>query len=179
MNVLRRTTLVQSPGGVRDPWVFLVALAVQLVALRGFWDLPPTAIKAALAFSYGLISVGVVRNWRWWGMRLIGLGIVLNLAAMVANGGLMPVSPETVAQAGLEGRIAQVQLGEYIPRSKGLLQAAPAIRLEWLSDSIPIRPIHRVVSPGDVVIVFGFLFFLMEAFRSRPWAKPNAFGGSR
>lgn len=179
MNVLRRTTLVQPRGGVRDPWVFLVALAVQLIALRGFWDLPPTAIKAVLAFSYGLISVGVVRNRRWWGIRLIGLGIVLNLAAMAANGGLMPVSPEAVAQAGLEGRIAYVQLGEYIPGSKGLLQAAPAIRLEWLSDSIPIRPIHRVVSPGDVVIVFGFLLFLVEAFRSRPWAKPNAFGGSR
>ncbi|MEW6033406.1 MAG: DUF5317 family protein [Chloroflexota bacterium] len=179
MNMLRETALARRSTGVRDPWAFIVALVVQLVAVHGFPSLPPTAMKAVLAFSYGLVCVGVIRNWRWWGIRLIGLGVALNLVVMVANGGLMPVSPETVARAGLEGRIAQAQLGGYIPGSKSLLQAASAIRLEWLSDSIPMRLIHRVVSPGDMVIVFGFLFFLVEAFRSRPWAKPKAFDGNR
>ena len=41
-----------------------------------------------------------LRNVRVPGAAVAGLGIAMNLAVMLANGGLMPIAPETLAASG-------------------------------------------------------------------------------
>lgn len=165
-----KSVIAPSSKKLRHPWLFLVALAIQLVAIDGLsYYLAPALTKGLLAFSYGLVAIGVARNLSWWGIRFIGLGLFLNLIVMSANSGFMPVSPEAAGRAGLEHLTAQVEPGEYIPGTKGALLVSSASRLQWLSDSIAVRSINMVVSPGDIIMVFGFLFFVVEALGGKFW----------
>jgi hypothetical protein len=100
-------------------------------------------------------------------------GFLLNLLAMCANGGLMPVSPEQVASVNLTDRIEGVQLGEPVPGSKGVLMAPGEARLWFLSDIIvfpPGSPVARVVSVGDLLVLSGVVMACGEVLvRNRNW----------
>jgi hypothetical protein len=87
----------------------------------------------------------------------------MNLAAIGANGGVMPASPTASAIAG-------------IPASDQFANSAVLTdpRLAWLGDIIPVPgpwPLGNVLSPGDVVLYVGALVLLHRACRpgrSRP-----------
>jgi len=105
----------------------------------------------------------------------MAVGLLLNLLAISSNGGLMPVSPEEVADVNLLGRIQNVQLGEPVPGSKGILMAPRDARLWFLSDVIvfpPRGPVARVVSLGDLAIGLGLVIAVAEAV-ARTIAKKN------
>jgi len=100
-------------------------------------------------------------------------GFLLNLLAIGSNGGLMPISPEEVARVNLLDRIENVQLGEAVPGSKGILMAPRDARLWFLSDIIvlpPRSPIARVFSVGDLLVLGGVVVACAEViWRNRPW----------
>jgi len=104
-------------------------------------------------------------------------GFLLNLLAISANGGLMPVSPEQVASVNLVDRIEGVQLGEPVPGSKGVLMAPGEARLWFFSDIIvfpPGSPVARVVSVGDLLVLGGLVVACAEVIqRSRRWGNPR------
>nr|WP_269205087.1 DUF5317 domain-containing protein [Motilibacter aurantiacus] len=136
--------------------VALHALAAVLGAtgvLRGL--LVGLAALAALA-------VVVANRWRP-GVPLIGLGLVLNAAVVVANGA-MPVSLVAAERAG-------------VPYERLHLDADPAhepetpsTRLRMLGDVVPVAsPLRReVVSAGDVMVAAGAGLFLFSGTHSRP-----------
>lgn len=118
----------------------------------------PLTLVAMLAFA--------LRNWHLWGVRLMAIGILLNLIVISFNGGLMPVSPEEIADANMLDRIENVQLGEPVPGSKGILMAPRDARLWFLSDIIvfpPRGPAARVLSVGDLAIGLGLVIAVAEA----------------
>jgi hypothetical protein len=118
----------------------------------------PLTLVAMLAFA--------LRNWHLWGVRLMAIGILLNLIVISFNGGLMPVSPEEIAGANMLDRIENVHLGEPVPASKGILMAPHDARLWFLSDIIvfpPGSPVARVLSVGDLAVGLGLVIAVAEA----------------
>ncbi len=111
----------------------------------------------------------LVRNLSFWGIRLLLLGLLLNLGVMLANGGLMPVDPGTVEAVGRQDP-STLELGAAIPRTKNVFLERGDIELRPLADVVVLplpRPVRRAVSPGDIVLAAGAAVTLVEAVRRR------------
>ena len=94
-------------------------------------------------------------NHRSAGTLVIGVGGLLNLVAIAANGGVMPATRDALEASGWEptpGHFANSALvADPHVQFLGDVFATPS----WL-------PVHSVFSVGDVVIVVGFALFLHE-----------------
>jgi hypothetical protein len=150
---------------IKFAWLIIVAVLMQrmpfaLSAPSSFVELK----KALLVLSYVLLLWALSRNFHLWSMRILLLGTALNFAAIVANGGLMPVSPEARLQAGMPA-IGQPGFSKVLPEGTGVLLPLDQTNLWFLSDIIPISLVGGVFSPGDVLIGVGLLIFFMEATR--------------
>ncbi len=118
------------------------------------WVLIPVTHFALLPF--------LLRNFKFLGMRIVFVGFALNLAVMIANGGLMPVEEYAIAADGRRD-VEDLQVGQAIPATKNVFVAADGGRLGVLSDAIVLplpRPLTRVVSAGDLLIVTGVMLAL-------------------
>ena len=96
--------------------------------------------------SYALLVVAAVLNRRITGVPVVALGMALNLAAILANRGTMPVRYEAMRDA---GRTAAVQANST---------ALSHPHLPWLVDRWAAPdwiPLANVFSVGDVVIALG------------------------
>ena len=152
---------------IKFAWLIIVAVLMQrmpfaLSAPSSFVELK----KALLVLSYVLLLWALSRNFHLWSIRILALGTVLNFVAIVANGGLMPVSPEARLQAGMPV-IGQLGFGKVLPEGTGILLAVDQTNLWVLSDIIPISLVGGVFSPGDVIIAAGLLVFAVEAMRGK------------
>ena len=93
--------------------VALLALALQALAVTGPLGDGDTARRVLLVSSYLLLIAFVALNVRRPGIAVIGLGLLLNFAAIVANEGLMPITPEAVMRTGPLPEDAAI--GEWLP----------------------------------------------------------------
>jgi len=103
------------------------------------------------------VLVALLANVRLPGMAIVAAGAASNLAAIVANGGAMPVRPATLAAAGLDPREGF---------SNSVVTSAPA--LEPLTDVFAIPagvPLANVFSVGDVLIAVGIAVAIAVAMR--------------
>ena len=143
---------------LRLRWVPLVlaALAVQLLIFTPFraeplirgWTTP------LYMLSMALLTIWVALNWRIPGMALMALGLLSNFAAIAANGGYMPVSPESARYAGRLERYA----AEGLPVANNSIATGDQARLWLLTDILPIPaglPFANVYSIGDVLLTLG------------------------
>jgi hypothetical protein len=150
---------------VRWLWLVPLALAVEIVIVRGVGrEVPPWVWPAHVAAYVALLTV-VVANRRLPGMPALGLGLLLNATVIALNGGLMPQSPETlrVTHAGEE-----IAVGQHIPRSKDVVLPHQQARLWWLGDVItPPRgfAVPAVFSAGDLVVAAGLAWTVMGLMR--------------
>ena len=97
--------------------------------------------------STAAVLVAVVRNWRIPGLALVALGATSNLAAIAANGGIMPASPDAVAILGTEA-------GSGF--SNSVVLSDPALRPLTDVFALPVWvPFANVFSVGDVLIGVG------------------------
>jgi hypothetical protein len=136
---------------LRSLWLFYAAIGAQVVAFPfAFlpWTTPDSLQRALWLCSYALLATGAARNAHIRGVRVIAVGMALNLAAVVVNGGRMPVLPDAMRDAG----------HEYGVRMNSVAAADP--RLDWLVDRWAAPewvPLANVFSVGDVVIALGAL----------------------
>jgi hypothetical protein len=115
---------------------------------------------AILGCSYLLLAAFVTANRRLPGALAIAAGLVLNLAVIVANGG-MPVSMPAARAAGIDP-------GAYLKSAIKHREMVAGTPLGFLGDVIPIPFLRTVVSIGDVVLAAG-IFRLVDALvRSEP-----------
>lgn len=116
----------------------------------------PATILAAIPFLALFI--------RLRGVRLILVGLGLNLSVILANGGLMPVTPDTVALLMTPERQAELVVGQPIERSKDVLLEPADVRLAGLRDRFVARagPLRTVYSLGDVLVMAGLAIVLVE-----------------
>ncbi len=148
--------------------VALLALLTQIIAIRaplGDDDLPRRILLVA---SYLLLLLFVAVNVYRPGIAVIGAGLLLNFAAIAANGGLMAITPQTILKTGsLPGHAV---IGEWLPGSKDVLLERGDVHLWLLTDRLTcdaISPAFRAFSIGDVVIVVGLLLTLAELLLPR------------
>jgi hypothetical protein len=138
----------------------LAALALQVLIVT---VLPGGShgLHAALhVLSYAMGGVFLAVNLRLPGLPLVALGGALNLAAIAANGGVMPADPDALRAAGID-------IGAGFANSDAL--AHP--HLAWLGDVIPVPlppPLANVLSVGDVVLYAGLLVLVHVTCRRRP-----------
>lgn len=165
-------------GQLRIHWAAL-AVAGLLVQVVLFFGPVAESVGAWGAPIYigstALVLVAVVRNLAIPGLPLVAIGALSNLAAITANAGQMPASPDAMAI-----------LGKSTPAgySNSAVVGSPA--LEPLTDVFampPFLPLANVFSIGDVLIGVGVVIVIVTAMRRgasgnlpRRYARPSTTG---
>jgi hypothetical protein len=148
-------------ASVRFEWAWL-AVGGLLVQVLLFSPLVTDRIDAGLGAaiyvaSTAAVLVAVLRNIRVPGLAFVALGAVSNLAAVIANGGVMPTTTEALASAGLEptsGLSNSAVLATPVLAPLTDVYALPA----WL-------PLANVFSIGDVLIGLGIVVVIALGMR--------------
>jgi hypothetical protein len=148
----------------------LLGLVVQLLL---FAEPVASRVGAAGAPIYVASSAAVLaallRNLHIHGLRLVAVGAISNLLAIVANGGSMPASRDALAALGKS-------VGEAY--SNSVVDASPA--LAGLTDIWALPgwlPFANVFSIGDVLIGAGIAVAIAVAMRDDPGARRNRVPG--
>jgi hypothetical protein len=153
---------------LRALWLLWLAAGVQAAQ----YDVPPlrTVVQDRLGIPMLAIVFVVVAGWLAVNLRpaplalrfaraVILVGAALN-ATVIAMNGRMPYSVAAARTAGLpDGSVTQ--------------KNAPAdtnTRLAVLGDVIPVPPLGKIVSPGDLFIILGAAATVAAAMRRRPSA---------
>jgi hypothetical protein len=145
---------------LRRGWLLVAAIGLQILIINVVPSGGGLAHRAVHLASYALVAAFVVVNRRVPFLWLIALGGALNLAAIAANGGVMPADPGALATAGL------VQDPTQFTNSTAVAGA----HLQVLGDvfAIPASwPVSNVFSAGDVLIVAGSFLALHALSGSR------------
>jgi hypothetical protein len=147
---------------IRWPAAIVGGLLVQVVLFS-----PPVAARvgglgpAIYVASTMLVGAAVLRNWAVPGMPLVAIGAASNIAAIVANGGFMPVDPAAMTLMG--GPAA----GHAAGYSNSAVLAQPAL---WaLTDIFALPawlPMANVFSAGDLLVAVGIASVIVLAMRS-------------
>jgi hypothetical protein len=108
--------------------------------------------------STGAVLAAVIRNIRIPGLIAVVAGACSNLAAIVANGGIMPTDAGAAAIAGIE------MDGGF---SNSAVVAQPALRPLTDIFAIPATiPLANVFSIGDVLIAAGVVVAIVAGMRN-------------
>ena len=143
---------------------------------------PPSATTTSprrllLVSSYLLLLTFVAFNITRIGIAVIGAGLLLNFIAILANGGLMAITPETILKSGTLPDDAVV--GEWLPGSKDILLERADVHLWFLTDRLvwdDISSVFRAFSIGDVIIVVGLALTLLDILLPRWGTVPEETG---
>jgi hypothetical protein len=130
------------------------------------------SIPMLLVGSQLVLVAVALRNIRRPGLMLAALGAALNLAVIVANGGMMPIAPETLQRAGRiePWKIGDGSIGTHVARSKDVILRREDTRLEILADrfwtGLP-APLSSVFSVGDVLLLAGISVLVVRTMAAR------------
>jgi len=157
---------------LRCAWLVLLALALQWPLLRApAGPRQNIAVQQVLFWaSHLLLLIFVGLNWRSTAVKIVGLGVLCNLIVIVANGGLMPVTPETLAQINPGSSLAQFPVGAHYGYSKDIILPQQGTALWLLSDILvlpPPFPWPTAFSLGDLIIALGIIVLLQGLPTSR------------
>lgn len=151
---------------LRAPWVFVLAAAAQVglmvlgaagVSLGVGWA------PALYVLTFVLVLVGIWVNRRLPGMWLVGVGVLLNLAVIAANGGSMPVDRGLAVRAGNTDMVELLDSTAYTNH----VAATEGTRLRWLGDVLALPmvvPRPKFYSPGsvgDILVTFGACWLIL------------------
>jgi len=124
--------------------------------------IPDWLAATAILVSQLTLFIFAWLNRRVNGMIILLVGLVLNMAVMIANGGFMPINPNTAERIIGTERITTFEIGSRIGYKDILLQKSET-RLEILADRFfpPERiPYQVAFSLGDIFIAFGAFWML-------------------
>jgi hypothetical protein len=157
-------------------WIPLAigSFALQLLIFTPFRQAPLIAdwTTQLYVLSMALLVLWVAVNWHIPGMLLMAAGLLANFAAILANGGYMPVSPESARYAGQIARYA----AQGLPVANNSLAVDGPVRLWPLTDIIALPgwvPFAAVFSIGDVLLTFGAALLCYRTIRQPPQARPG------
>ena len=135
-------------------------IAIHLKSTRAAF--PDSLAALFLVTSQLALFVFALLNRSIPGMLILIVGLILNLAVMLFNGGFMPISPHTAASLVSEDVANNLIIGNRFG-SKDILLPTHETHLELLADrflSPPNFPYQVAFSLGDVFISFGAFWML-------------------
>ena len=152
----------------RALWLVVVGFLPQMASFYLPYSrrlLPDEFASASLVFSQVMLLGFTILNLRLPGMPVLLLGLALNFAVILANGGWMPLPLEAVARLVDPSTLSRLQMGERISSaSKDILLPQSEIVLPWLADrfvSPTFVPYRFAFSFGDVCIALGAYWMLV------------------
>lgn len=154
---LRRLAQVQLRAG----WLPVLAVGAQLIAVL----VEPLRWPALVATAV-LIAAFCLANRRL-GLLIAGAGAALNLLAMAANGGLMPIDPGLLERTYGVAVVADTQVG----LSKNIARSDAEAPLAMLGDRFVLPgPLQSLAiwSIGDAILIGGVALTLHTIMRGRP-----------
>jgi hypothetical protein len=143
---------------VRLRWSAALVGAIGLQLALTVDSVDPTLGAVLHLLSYACAGAFVVVNRQVPGLLLTASGGAMNLAAIAANGGVMPASPQALRMAGI------TTTSDHFVNSASVEGA----RLSWLGDifAIPASwPLSNVFSMGDIVLLIGAGYLLHRVSR--------------
>lgn len=166
-------TPYQAPA-LQSVWLAFVAFLPQLViayvpATR--YLLPDRLAAIGLSVSLVLFAGFAWLNRRLSGMSVLLVGLMLNLVVMLANGGWMPIAPQTASQLVNTDVLKFLSLGSRFGQ-KDILLPPWNTNLEFLADRFLLPawfPYRVAFSLGDILIGIGVFWLL-----ANPYVKTKA-----
>jgi hypothetical protein len=153
--------------GIRLAWLVPLAVISQLVvfqfAQRVAW-VTDGAVAVILIVSGGLLLLFSCCNLSQPGFWALGVGLALNLVVMAVNGGLMPISPETLTRILGKDPLTVLEIGDRV--GKNVILLVVDTHLWWLSDHVLLPS----WSPYQVAFSLGDIFIASGVFRTM-WAR--------
>jgi hypothetical protein len=157
-------------------WLFFVALGIQLVAFPTAhlpWSTPDGVARGLWLASYAVLIAAALSNRGIAGVPIMAAGLLLNLTAILANRGHMPVLPSALAAEGRSYKVHDNSIQLVHPH------------LAWLVDRWAVPgwiPFGNVFSVGDVLIAAGAAVLIvcalqpraLDRLRRRPRAQSEA-----
>ena len=164
------------PPELQHLWLVFVAFLPQfiLIYLPLTRRLLPDWMVVGVLLTSQIMLLGFAwLNHRALGMSILLCGVALNLAVMTANGGFMPISPQTASRLVSEDRIREVNFGSRFG-VKDILLRPQETRFESLADRfLPPTwfPYQVAFSLGDVFIALGVFWLLAKPASSMQFTK--------
>lgn len=162
---------------LRWPGLIFLALVMQLAIFTSWLPVPRSLLPFLYVLSNLIAVVWLGRNIRVAGIPCVAIGAVSNLAAILANGGRMPVDGVALSRA--RGAAAEAAIASGQSPSNSVL-ADSHTRLLWLTDHFllaPPFPFANVFSIGDLLIGLGVAWLIAAGMRPPKRvaaAPPNA-----
>lgn len=148
----------------RHLWLVFVAFMPQVVVVY----LPvrekiPAWVSALILIVSQLLLFGfALLNRNQQGMKILMIGTLLNFIVMAANGGFMPISPQTAGRLVPQDFLLNLSSGSRFG-AKDILLLPEQTRFEWLADRFLAPawlPYQVAFSLGDIFIAVGVFWLL-------------------
>lgn len=120
--------------------------------------IPDNIVAILLVISQVMLLVFAWLNLKQRGFLALGLGVVLNVLVITANGGWMPISPTTLLQLNPYANQHNWVIGQRLGVSKDIVLPFDHMIFPLLSDRIVLPPLLSkglAYSIGDVFIALG------------------------
>ncbi len=139
-------------------WLLWLAAAAQAAQ----YYVTPLRHPAMLVVVFGLVLWWLALNLPAWPLAIRVAGVAITVGALangltIALNGRMPYDPAAAGAVGLRPDLTT-------PKNE---PADDATRLAFLGDTIPVPPLQKVVSAGDVLIGTGTVALTALATRRR------------
>lgn len=151
---------------LRFAWLVLVAFIIQIAA----FNIPSISQKVTdslaavlLVGSQALLllfSILNIKNMSFWP---IFTGFLANFVVILLNGGLMPISPETIKNMVPSDYDLTYQIGMRLGTGKDIVLSTVDTQLAFLSDRIVLYDFlnySTAFSIGDIFIAIGVIWLL-------------------
>jgi hypothetical protein len=150
---------------LRWPGLIFLALVMQLAIFTSWLPVPRSLLPFLYLLSNVIAIVWLGRNIRIQGIPCVSLGALSNLAAILANGGRMPVDGGLLSRA--RGAAAEAAIASGQSASNSVLTTGHT-HLLWLTDRFllpPPFPFPTVFSVGDLLIGLGVAWLIAAGMR--------------
>jgi hypothetical protein len=166
---VRRGSLAQlGQLPLRCGWLILIAFFLQVVVFSSQFEslgwsdqLGPALYVSSILLL--LLAVGL--NLSLGGMKILGIGLLLNFLVIAANRGYMPVHPDSLARSGMVHRAELLRSQETVSNSTLWTDET---RLPFLADIFYLPsylPFSNVFSIGDIFIGIGAFILVLQAMQ--------------
>ena len=145
----------------KGSWLVIAAILLQVFVFNPWWEKyvnDGMITNLIYCLSIILLIIFILRNFNLTGLRLLGAGIVSNGIAIIANGGFMPSSINSLKHILSAERIARMESGSFAYNN---ILITDNTRFKFLCDIFYVPGVN-VYSVGDILIALGAFVVIQQ-----------------